>query len=213
MRTSSFRAHGSRRCSLTLLSHAELSLSRELFAVVGLEVWFRSSIAPRSRRDRVSYGPSNHRFAVAYSKHPCQAPWWIRVRRDLKGHGRLELLQTREFITHHVMQYPRSTRVLPAPAGTFGAHHTSLAKPAFLQLPTLPAHDSDAVALLHQGPRGEESLIHSALDAEAFSLLGAEPAALGRCVFVCEVCAGRIWCRRNRRSRLLSGVEGRTALR
>lgn len=143
----------------------------------------------RSRRDRVSHGPSNHRFAVAHSKHPCQAPWWVGVRRDLKGRGRLELLQTREFITHRVMQHPRSTRVLPAPAGTFDAHHTPLAKPAFLQLPTLPAHDSDAIALLHQGPRGEKSLTHSALDAEAFSLLGAEPAALGRCVFFCEVCA------------------------
>jgi hypothetical protein len=44
--------------------------------------------------------------------------------------------------------------------------------------------------LLHQCPWGEETLVHSARDAEAFSLLGAEPAALGRCVFVCEVCAG-----------------------
>ena len=85
----------------------------------------------RSRRDRVWYGLSNHRFAVAHSKHPCQAPWWVHVLGDLKGRGRLELLQTRKFITYHVMQHRRSTRLLPAPAGTSGADHASPATPPF----------------------------------------------------------------------------------
>ena len=45
----------------------------------------------------------------------------------------------------------------------------------------------DVVALLHQCPRAEETLVHSARDAEAFLLLGAEPATLGRCVLVGEM--------------------------
>jgi hypothetical protein len=90
-----------------------------------------------------------------------------------------------------VMIVGPSTSLLQAHADTCGAEHASPAKFRLLKLLTPPAHESEGVALLHQGPRGEETLVYSARNAEAFSLLEAEAAArAGLCVLVGEVASG-----------------------
>ena len=94
---------------------------------------------------------------------------------------------------YYYMNGAQSTvpKVLWAPSNTRGAEHTPLAKSRLLELLTTPAHDAEGAALLHQGPRGEETLVYSARNAEAFSLLEAEAAArAGLCVLVGEVASG-----------------------
>ena len=93
---------------------------------------------------------------------------------------------------YYYMNGAQSTvpKVLWAPSNTRGAEHTPLAKSRLLEPLTTPAHEAEGAALLHQGPRGEETLVHSARDAEAFCLLGAQAAARSSGVFVGEGASG-----------------------
>jgi hypothetical protein len=114
--------------------------------------------------------------------------------RDGLSGGWGKALHTRvlQSLMYQVMSGAPSTvpKILWAPADTCGAEHAPPAKPRLLELLAPPVHEAEGAALLHQRPRGEETLVHPARDAEAFSLLGAQAAARSSGVFVGEGAVG-----------------------